>query len=77
MTPANKHPATPPLPTPIYIKLIKSYDPKTPSFLDYITMIASETTFVNASDIEANIKRRATVSGSSTSNAKIDIKEAN
>jgi len=40
-------------------------------------MIASETTFVKASDIEVSIKHIATMRGSSISNANIDIKEQN
>ena len=77
MTPAYKHPATPPLPTLMYIKLIKSYDPKVASFLDYITIMASETTLVNASDNEVIINRRATLRGSSGSHIKSVIKATN
>ena len=38
-----------------------------------MTMIASDTTLVNASDIEPIIKHIATIRGSSISNANIDI----
>ncbi len=56
---------------------MKSYPPKFGSFRDYITITASDTTLVKASDIEANIKHSATTSGSSTSNANKHIKAVN
>lgn len=70
-------PMTPPTPVAIYIRATKSYEPKLGSFLDYITMIASETTLVNASDIDATQSKMATGSGSSKSAEKITNRAKN
>jgi hypothetical protein len=51
----------------MYIRLTKSCDPNLGSFLDYMTMIASDTTLTNASDIDATINSIATGKGSSKS----------
>lgn len=62
---------TPPTPVAIYMRLTKSYEPKLGSFLDYMTIIASDTTLTNASDIDATQSKMATGNGSSNSTAKI------
>lgn len=48
----------------MYIKVIKSWDPNAGSLRDCITIIASETTFTNASDNDAEANIKATASGS-------------
>ena len=48
----------------MYIKVIKSWDPNAGSFRDYTTIIASETTFTNASDKDALANIKATARGS-------------
>ena len=55
----------------MYMRLTKSCDPNLGSFLDYMTIIASETTFTNASDIEAKHRSIATGRGSSKSAMKM------
>jgi len=57
-------PIAPPDPVEIYIKVIKSWEPNAGSFRDWITIIASVTTFTNASDNEAAANINATASGS-------------
>jgi len=68
---------TPPTPVAIYIRLTKSYEPNLGSFLDYMTIIASDTTLTNASDIDAIQSKTATGNGSSNSLAKMTNKAKN
>jgi hypothetical protein len=67
--PAMMQPNAPPVPVERYNKVTKSCEPNLGSFLDYITIIASETTLVKASDIEAKANKIATTNGSSNSKA--------
>lgn len=60
-------PITPPVPVERYIKVTKSWEPYALSFLLWITMIASDTTLVNASDNAAVARTIATTNGSSYS----------
>ena len=67
MSPPIMQPEAPPIPTDIHMSATKSYEPKFGSFLAYITMIASLTTLVKASDMEAVANTIATTRGSSNS----------
>jgi len=60
-TPPNIQPKIPPTPVAIQENAIKFYDPCSGSFLAYTHIIASATTFTNASDKAANVKNIATV----------------
>lgn len=53
-------PKIPPTPLAIHEKAIRSWDPFSGSFLAYTHIMASATTFTNASDNAANVKNTAT-----------------
>ena len=67
ISPAMMHPVAPPVPVERYMSVMKSCEPNLGSLLDWMTIIASETTFVKASDIDAVARTIATTSGSSNS----------
>jgi len=59
------------------MRLTKSYAPKAGSFLDCITMMAFEHTFIIASDMEVRQSKIATGIGSSKSLAKMTMSKMN
>jgi hypothetical protein len=77
ITPPIIHPIAPPNPVDSHISVTKSCEPKLGSLLDYITIIASLTTFVKASDIDAIASTIATTSGSSNSKQYRENKDRN
>ena len=60
--PPTTEPRIPPTPLAIHEKAIRSWDPFSGSFLAWTHIIASATTFTNASDKAAKVKKIATKS---------------